>query len=62
LPRFEDGKRLTCPPGTKIEDLLTFLSDKLGFEKFFLKKQAEFKLLDYVEMLLPYQPLNQEQL
>jgi hypothetical protein len=38
LPKFEDGKRLTCPPNTTIEELLEFLSSKLSFEKYFLKK------------------------
>jgi hypothetical protein len=54
LPKFDDGKRLTCPPGTKIEDLLNFLSEKLSFERFFLKRQSDFKTLEHVEMLLPF--------
>lgn len=31
LPKFEEGKRLTCNPTTPIKDLLGFLSDKLEF-------------------------------
>ena len=37
LPKFEDGKRLTCPHTIQVHELLNFLSDKLNFEKFFLK-------------------------
>ena len=62
LPRFEDGKRLTCPPGTRIEDLLMFLSEKLSFERFFLKRQSEFKPTEFVEMLIPYQLPNSDQI
>jgi hypothetical protein len=42
LPRFEDGKRLTCPPNTLISELIQFLSGKLAFEKFFLQKPQSF--------------------
>lgn len=54
LPKFTDGKRLTCSPTTPINDLIDFLSKKLEFHKQFLTPENEFNPLEYVEIVLPY--------
>ena len=52
LPKFQEGKRLTCNPTTPIYDLLEFLSDKLEFQKQFLMPAREFDCLKYVEIVM----------
>lgn len=53
LPKFESGKRLTCPPSTTITELIQFLSKQMNFEKHFLVSASSFDPLNYVEIVLP---------
>ncbi|CDW87994.1 UNKNOWN [Stylonychia lemnae] len=53
LPKFSDGKRLTCSPTTPICDLITFLSSKLEFQKHFLVPENQFDPIKNVEIVLP---------
>jgi hypothetical protein len=59
LPKFEEGKRLTCPPLTTVEELIAFLSKTLHFEKHFIVGggSSSFDPAKYVEIVLPVQPL-----
>jgi hypothetical protein len=54
LPKFADGKRLTCSSTTTIGDLINFLSTKLEFHKQYLIPENQFDPLENVEVLLPF--------
>ena len=53
LPRFNEGKRLSCPSNTKIADVINFLSNKVHFEKFVVCNPGQFDPLKHVEILMP---------
>jgi hypothetical protein len=53
LPKFEEGKKLTCPGNTLIRDVIKFISDKVGFEKFIICRAGHYNPLDYVELVMP---------
>ena len=52
LPKFDQGKRLTCPSNTTITEVIQFLSKTLNFEKQFLFT-GSFEPLNYVEIVMP---------